>query len=112
MANEKRLIDANELETKFHETKMTEIFPYWKELSFDTQCELVRFGKALKKMMQNAPTVDAVEVVHGRWEDFCRDKMCCCSVCKAEFDNTCNEIHGEWYYCPNCGAKMDGDGNA
>ena len=54
------------------------------------------------------PRVDAVEVVYGQWEDFCRGKMCCCSVCKAEFDNTCNEIHDEWHYCPNCGAKMDG----
>ena len=64
---------------------------------------------AMYMAIEKAPTVDAVEVVHGRWEDFCRDKMCCCSVCKAEFDNTCNEIHDEWYYCPNCGAKMDGD---
>ena len=63
MANEKRLIDANELESHFHETKMIEIFPYWKELSFKTQSELIKFGKALKEMMQNAPTVDAVEVV-------------------------------------------------
>jgi hypothetical protein len=55
----------------------------------------------------DSTTVDAAPVVHGRWEDFCGDKMCCCSVCKAEFDNTCNEIHGEWCYCPNCGAKMD-----
>ena len=63
MENEKRMIDANELEAHFHETKMIEIFPYWKELSFDTQSELVRFGKEIKKMIQNAPTVDAVEVV-------------------------------------------------
>lgn len=65
----------------------------------------------LKHHASHCGTVDAVEVVHGRWEDFCRGKMCCCSVCKAEFDNTCNEIHGEWYYCPNCGADMRGDGN-
>ena len=62
MANEKRLIDANELESYFHETKIIEIFPYWKELSFKTQSELVRFGKAVKEIMQKAPTVDAVEV--------------------------------------------------
>lgn len=54
-----------------------------------------------------ATTIEAAPVVHGRWEDFCGGKMCCCSACKAEFDNTCNEIHGEWKFCPNCGAKMD-----
>ena len=59
------------------------------------------------------PTEDVVEVVHGRWEPrqdvigFVR-----CSVC-----HDCN-IYGDWAdgkkwnYCPNCGAKMDGDGNA
>lgn len=59
----------------------------------------------------NMPTVDAVEVVHGRWEDhphaygFKR-----CSAC-----NDCN-IWGEWAngkkwsYCPQCGARMDLEG--
>jgi hypothetical protein len=108
MANEMRLIDANALEAHFHETKMIEIFPYWKELSFKTQSELLRFGKALKEMMQNAPTVDAVEVVHGMWQErrfICMDSEVMlgyrCSKCKLTFDVGTN-------YCPNCGAKMDG----
>ena len=51
-------------------------------------------------------TVDAVPVVHGRWIDeypFVR-----CSVCNAEWLNcrTDNEPN-LFYYCPNCGAKMD-----
>ena len=58
--------------------------------------------------IDEAPTIEAAPVVHGRWDDFCNGKMCCCSACKAEFDNACNEIHGEWKFCPNCGAKMDG----
>ena len=52
-------------------------------------------------------TVDAVEVVHGRWvKAECSEKNgnSNCSNC-GHFDwNDCN-------YCPNCGAKMDGDGN-
>ena len=100
MANEKRLIDASELEARFHETKMIEIFPYWKELNFDTQCELVRFGKALKKMMQNAPTVDAVEVVHGRWEYYSTTMMEC-SNCKR------HTARHRFKYCPHCGAVME-----
>ena len=66
----------------------------------------------LIKGLKLEPTVDVVEVVHGRWEPrqdvigFVR-----CSVC-----HDCN-IYGDWAdgkkwnYCPNCGAKMDGDGN-
>lgn len=58
------------------------------------------------KVILEAPTVDAVEVVHGRWDDECR-----CTACG---------WYGEdWYkrdvyyfdYCPNCGAKMDGENN-
>ena len=59
--------------------------------------------------VSKAPTVDAVEVVHGRWEPrtdvfgFVR-----CSAC-----HDCNIYDDwadgkKWSYCPNCGAKMDG----
>ena len=111
MADKKRLVDANELEAHFHETKMIEIFPYWKELSFETQSELVKFGKALKEMMQNAPTVDAVEVVHGRWVDEYPHVRC--SECNAEWFNcrTDNEPM-LFYFCPNCGADMRGKKDA
>ena len=56
-----------------------------------------------------ATTVDAVEVVHGRWVWWKRNATTydlMCSVCKSK-DGACEEYN----YCPNCGAKMDGDGN-
>lgn len=57
-----------------------------------------------------APTIDAVPVRHGRWEnctnhesvDF-EDK---CSVCG--YTIFADFTHGI-RYCPNCGAKMDGE---
>ena len=84
MANEKRLIDANAL--------------YWKK---------------------EAPTVDAVEVVHARWLYDSGTGKYFCSACDEyalsfKKDTLCG---GDLYevcltdYCPNCGAKMDGDGN-
>jgi hypothetical protein len=62
--------------------------------------------------LNNDPTVDAVEVVHGRWEkdepDKCGNRKPRCSVC--------GKYHLAWWsdythcnYCPNCGAKMDGE---
>lgn len=51
-------------------------------------------------LIENAPTVDAVEVVHGRWEIL--DGYVRCSVCGQIMDEDYN-------YCPNCGAKMDGE---
>lgn len=65
----------------------------------------------LEGRLADAPAVDAVLVVHGRWDDLCRGKMRVCSCCNFDFDNTCNAIDDEWNYCPNCGAKMDGGVN-
>ena len=52
--------------------------------------------------------MDAVEVVHGRWELYPSDRNIKCTNCKMEF----LLIHMPYTrnYCPNCGAKMDGDG--
>lgn len=44
--------------------------------------------------------MDAVEVVHGRWSIV--GEACVCSVCH-------NASIATYYYCPNCGAKMDGE---
>lgn len=73
---------------------------------------------AVLEKINIAPSVDAVEVVHGRWETNTSDARTRCSVCKVN-------LPGIWYYngedqdenyeeidptpfCPNCGAKMDG----
>ena len=132
MATEKRLIDAYlngevpKIKTHFAEIIVrgkTEK-PYYNIIFIDPQTreyevcfgsyslENVRKWLSEEFEIVDAPTVDVVEVVHGRWEPrqdvigFVR-----CSVC-----HDCN-IYGDWAdgkkwnYCPNCGAKMDGDGN-
>lgn len=57
--------------------------------------------------IESFPTVDVAPVVHGRWiED--HDYLKCpeCGV-MVKWDFTFFDI-GDWNYCPNCGAKMDG----
>lgn len=62
-----------------------------------------------RKLMEEAPGVDAVEVVHGEWVKSKHPLgFYMCSVCQSNdkecqrfYSNTCN-------YCPHCGAKMDG----
>ena len=71
----------------------------------DVHIRGVSFAR-VKKHIEDAPIVDAVEVVHGRWIDareYCGDFMC----------SNCDALYGtnKFNYCPNCGAKMDGDGN-
>lgn len=65
--------------------------------------------------------VEYSPVVHGRWEtnndpeETVKDFSC--SVCEellCDFDTSCGLTPGEncFYYCPNCGAKMDGGNDA
>ena len=101
MANEKRLIDYD----------MTRDATY--EEVFWTESEQATVRHFLAKI----PKVDAVEVVHGRWiGERCAHKphriknpekwlVFKCSVCG--YSNGRKQSN----YCPNCGAKMDGDGN-
>lgn len=63
-----------------------------------------------EEAVHRLPVADVVPVVHGRWiED--HDYLKCpeCSV-MVKRDFTFFDI-GDWNYCPNCGAKMDLEGN-
>lgn len=82
----------------------------------------------IKAMLEAQPAVDAAPVVHGRWlgrrYDFEKYKYVIvpydvttfdnpddlfCSVCNtpALSDGAENDVPSN--YCPNCGAKMDGE---
>lgn len=68
--------------------------------------------------IDNAPTVDAVEVVHGQWIDIqfnpiLKSMVATCSHCKVRGNvrvksNECGFAVPDSDYCPNCGALMDG----
>lgn len=60
----------------------------------------------VETVIRQAPAVDAVPVVHGRWID--EYPYVRCSVCNAEWLNCRTDNEPKlFYYCPNCGAKMD-----
>ena len=102
MANEKRLIDADALKALFDE-RYDEVFvqehtrhnkQFWNGLFAG-----VNWGR---NTIADAPTVDAVEVVHGRWIAIGGNRYTIisqCSNCCAKYDFTSP-------YCPNCGADM------
>lgn len=64
------------------------------------------------EFIKDAPTIDAVPVVHGRWliDDKGRYK---CSVCNESWTHwwasvCAKESMYRWFrYCPKCGAMMD-----
>ena len=100
-----RLIDANALAQRF---------------SAMQECANMRdhvYLMGVLSVIDNAPTIDAVEVVHARWNtptysncvdtygnpDTCAE----CSVCGFRW-NSEREAKCWFHYCPDCGAKMDG----
>ena len=93
MANEKRLIDANVLSDGWLLAKF--LHCNGRKCLIET------------KRLQDIPVVDAVEVVHGRWEQAEYHGFLRCSKCKDVYiDDTWVE-DGKWNFCPNCGAKVD-----
>ena len=88
---DKRLIDANALSQSF--TAMQE-------------CANMRdhvYLMGVLSVIDNAPTIDAVEVVHGRWV-FDRPNHYKCSLCDAMWSGVVRFMK----FCPDCGMPMDG----
>jgi len=70
------------------------------------------YCKEMWDEFEDVERVDAVPVVHGRWN--CSDDVyesAVCSVCG--WDTVEPWVHiKEWFeFCPHCGAKMDGKGD-
>ena len=100
MATEKRLIDATPLIDECDECMSIE----WNKSVYTTWAEA---EEDFKLRLENAPTVDAVEVVHGRWVHVPSSDM---MTGKAYKCSKCNKMrYGSFMpnYCQNCGAKMD-----
>lgn len=59
-----------------------------------------------KQIVDAMPTADVVEVRHGEWIRYPHGSGIHCSLCrhKRRYKDA-NDA-----YCPNCGAKMDGEG--
>ena len=57
-------------------------------------------------MLEAIPAADVATVVHGRWY-WAEDCHCKCSVCGQYA--TVKRVVIKTNYCPNCGARMDGE---
>ena len=102
MANEKRLIDARYLTPQMY------------LICEACQTENI-FIDAIIDEIDNAPTVDAVEVVHGEWvckdlDNFRKVEVKCSECGWIGIENYDSYVDpSDFNYCPNCGAKMDAD---
>lgn len=95
-----RLIDADALIEKFNEKcdMATSLIDEKTAERFHTFC-------ILADAVEAQPTIDAVPVVHGKWEFIDKYKVQC-SVCLRIRNGKTQRM---WEYCPNCGARMDGE---
>ena len=108
MANEKRLIDANALKDGI--SSLTIYISGLRAGKGVLDKFMKEYRWSVLKIIDQQATVDAVEVVHGRWNEINQITTGLpwkyrCNECGCPQDYKHN-------YCPNCGAKMDGDGNA
>lgn len=102
MKTKKKLVDINEL------LRNVDRYFFWS-------------ADEVRQFIRNAPIVDAVEVVHGRWSDIDGDPVdenyCgynfMCSECGFiyRFDDPIYLDEFLNNFCPNCGANMRGKCN-
>lgn len=110
MSHDVRLIDANALDRNFYD-------------SCTGECDccglhnIVEYGVYGCGLIHLAPTIDAVPVVHAKWEThFFSDSVD--TYGNSDFSMKCTACGFLWArksdtehffrYCPSCGAKMDG----
>ena len=98
MANEKRLIDAN---------KLLRNYEMWiPQLTLPQDQRDKDAIETCIAVLKDQPTVDAVEVVHGRLDvsyiDEYYGEFANCLECGTDNILPC-------HYCRNCGARMDGE---
>lgn len=66
----------------------------------------------IKRALAIIPSANVAPVRHGRWIESTTDLICssCGTVFNDELAYMCrNYTYGNPRYCPNCGAKMDGE---
>ena len=124
MQNEKRLIDADAKFIEKHFTKRlidSEAIARKLKRQYCAECNVVRQIQCSACWVNDVlelldgDSVDAVEVVHSKWDTVFYERngelatySHICPICKYHYKNMWKKGYN---YCPNCGAKMDGDGN-
>lgn len=116
-----RLIDADKLEKDLMDMAHNELMPdYFRQMCM-----------SMAERVSKEPTIEAEPVRHGHWIEnpaeyykewikvfgsnrffaeceYFTDHIAC-SNCLKKYNYIDNDSTDEWNYCPNCGAKMDGD---
>lgn len=81
---------------------------YTKDVFSESPQEIpyLQAAKVLRET-SDAPAADVAPVVHGRWRE--SGPLLECQYCGEIYSRLGGNAGKLWNYCPNCGAKMDGD---
>lgn len=96
-----RTIEVRKMARYIDADALTELYDMGEEME-DYAAVLSVPIPIIRQNIADMPTIDAVEVVHGRWVDLGRNYYTVvsqCSECGAKYDFRSP-------YCPNCGAEM------
>ena len=69
------------------------------------------FRTLFNKVIDEMQAADVQEIKHGHWIVYQDEGTALCSNCRIVFEDRGDTIPDYWYFCPKCGAKMDGDSN-
>ena len=99
-----RYIDADNLsKVKYHNLPYTHIVPNGENVeSYERG-----WNDAIDAIIENEPTADVRENVHGEWISYCYQNLKCSKCGYVIADSDVSEYH----YCPNCGAEMSQECN-
>lgn len=89
----------------------SEVVNIAKGFNFTFKDDKKRYMDFLDYCLNNAPTIEAVPVVHGRWifknDGAYGQRRAYCSVCGKRSGIGGIESNQRKPFCPNCGAKME-----
>lgn len=99
------MIDINTLKNAIPDTRVS-MFENCRECTLLSKEEILR-------IIDSLPEIEAEPVKHARWVtwNFPGDEHCYCTECEQRYDLQELYLGGYDYpkYCPNCGARMDGE---
>ena len=86
----------------------------WKEHTYPSEPEEIPFAEWLQGFIKKHIAVDGAKVRYGEWvkkNSNPLDGEYSCSACGSEYDFGDGDVTPiddfDWFYCPNCGAKME-----
>lgn len=104
------LIDRDALKQALQSIKITDVLPVFPQLSYAQKARIEIVIDKYSSVIQSAESVDAIPVVHGRWmSQSDLDWYGECSICGDVWHKSWINRKGALRYCPNCGAKMEGE---